>query len=869
MAIFNPSDGGLQPANMPDQTRASRGVMPSSAGAFIGKAAGDAASGVVDYMNTSTQDDIIKQVQTGYDAANKPFSDSLSGVLANPPAPGPQSDSPPPGMTAASQSIQSLQTAYEQGKISDVYYTGQLAAMTKNLRSQYPQYDQFVDQAVQSITGIKPANAYANAIQVEFAKTASANASQVDKQDTWLRDNSGYVALAAPGYFDNPGQYDPQKVIAAVADLKSKDQAITSANLQMDYADKQGKLTTQMATEAAGTQLQFISSSLIGSMGSSLGLGDGNILSKMGDMSGKSFTADQQNQIVSGLNTLGANMEFKLTQALNTPMNPNDPKSKTYYAVLGPVEAKAQIDQAMSEFNSIKSMAQDQNWGAFSYYTRMNKLTQDQDVNTMLGQSDTLRHVQAYGAISPALQQEYLQDNAKFTTIFAETAPELAARIATGQGTFQSYVDTMANSSKDAKTKADGLNTLVNTNLETVTSGKATPDQIHNAVQGTYNVDSTGKSIFSYVAAGDKQNLYNKLYSPAVTDSIVKSGNSQDMQTYYQSAVNASFNIPSLIDAAKTVQGAVSGANDLTKNGIVTFDPNTHQLVYDPGQLPATGSFINNNIQKSQILQTQQAIQSINSVFKTVQPILDAEKISPDDQAKAYQSIVQQYNINLASGKQDNFFDWVGKSFDNVMKGVSDAQSQVDPNKGLATQMQAQPSDQPAHEIQFVTPNDTSAAPVKSAILNSSASNGDPLKTAQAYLGKDERSAPDVQALEGFFKQSGIDIDPSKTPWCAAFVNSVLNQSGKKDMNGNLWAESFLNYGQPDSGPHVGDVVVFKGHVAFVSSVDEKAGTIDVLGGNQATASSKPGEGDAVTISTRPISDALSFRIPTQASSNG
>lgn len=95
-----------------------------------------------------------------------------------------------------------------------------------------------------------------------------------------------------------------------------------------------------------------------------------------------------------------------------------------------------------------------------------------------------------------------------------------------------------------------------------------------------------------------------------------------------------------------------------------------------------------------------------------------------------------------------------------------------------------------------------------------------------------------------------MNIDPRTIEWCAAFVNSILNENnipGSESVSQNpLLARSFLDWGDPidhkDEDPIAGDIVIFprgrsnwQGHVGFfVESVN-----IDgkeywrILGGNQ------------------------------------
>ena len=86
-----------------------------------------------------------------------------------------------------------------------------------------------------------------------------------------------------------------------------------------------------------------------------------------------------------------------------------------------------------------------------------------------------------------------------------------------------------------------------------------------------------------------------------------------------------------------------------------------------------------------------------------------------------------------------------------------------------------------------------------------------------------------------------LNVDPLSVAWCAAFVNTILKQSGFEGT-GSLQARSFLQYGSVTRVPEYGDIVVFSrgrgqwaGHVGFYVGEETIEGVryILVLGGNQ------------------------------------
>ena len=120
-------------------------------------------------------------------------------------------------------------------------------------------------------------------------------------------------------------------------------------------------------------------------------------------------------------------------------------------------------------------------------------------------------------------------------------------------------------------------------------------------------------------------------------------------------------------------------------------------------------------------------------------------------------------------------------------------------------------------------------------------STNDSVITAQPYIGLQERqNRSELKELVG--------VDPVRTEWCAAFVNSVLeidNIPGSSSVSDSpLMARSFLQWGERVERANIqrGDVVVFprgnqgwQGHVGFYIETRMVNGITHylILGGNQ------------------------------------
>lgn len=128
------------------------------------------------------------------------------------------------------------------------------------------------------------------------------------------------------------------------------------------------------------------------------------------------------------------------------------------------------------------------------------------------------------------------------------------------------------------------------------------------------------------------------------------------------------------------------------------------------------------------------------------------------------------------------------------------------------------------------------------------------LLKARSFKGYTETG--NTAPLEVLFKAAGLKLNPVTTPWCAAFVDGVLESCGIRSTR-TAWARDYTKWGVKLTTPLVGCIVVFsrgvsEGHVAFFLGFT-KSGDVRVLGGNQH---------DMVCETAMPRGRVLAFRWP-------
>lgn len=151
--------------------------------------------------------------------------------------------------------------------------------------------------------------------------------------------------------------------------------------------------------------------------------------------------------------------------------------------------------------------------------------------------------------------------------------------------------------------------------------------------------------------------------------------------------------------------------------------------------------------------------------------------------------------------KEEQFLDKLSELLDRLeplAEAMTLVQAKIDRDK-------AQPAESP---VLLIVPEDEDAPWIVEA---------------QKWMGLNEMD--DQEELQAF-----LGINPNDQagglPWCAAFVDKVLEACGIKGT-GSLRAADFQNWGQPCEERN-GAVAVFDGHVGFVVQDGEK-----ILGGNQ------------------------------------
>jgi muramidase (phage lysozyme) len=666
LATFNPDVGGVPSANMPDQTGASRGIDTNRSFEYLFKGLGDAIGGVATAVDTDIKNTIRTDTQAGVDNYLKTYTDTIPAELAQ-----------------SGSAMKSLQTALEQGKISDTYYYGQLTALTKKMRAKYPGYEEYVDETIQGITGVRPANAYRNALLQDIADEQNSASDEAKFARQWEKENEEYIAKIAPDYFDDPSKYDFDSLRTMVASRKAREHDIDAEKSRLELLSSQGKVNDEQASEVGMTTLNDVVQQTMYGTSNAMGLNGDDFMKKVTGMFEAGYTPEDYTALVGQMNSLEVNLRQSLLKSWTAPLTPG---SRNSLSSMLPGKQKEMIEEAMAPFLAIKELVVNKDVGLATYYTRQLGITQDKTLTAILNKSPDLQTAMALKEISQDLALQFINESGKQEGIFASIAPEVAARVVTGQDDLNGAVDRVVTSPGSSADKVGFINSTLDSLLTTVKSGDVDPTQMSNTVKSLYALDATGHDVFSYVQTDQYMPLYNRMFNTEITTAIKTYGTPDDLNNYFAAARQRIFAIPELRAAAATFNETNSNWQEFFE---VTSNPTSGRLELNVKKegVPMFGGLTDRALQTGPLgamaytfdkQKAQAAINQVNTAFDTLGGIAEAMGVDPGMKAPLYGQVLKELNVELEQGNNEGFFKWLVDSVGAISQSDEEVGKQLD-----------------------------------------------------------------------------------------------------------------------------------------------------------------------------------------------
>lgn len=650
MADLIQQDLQLPRANMPDNTGASRGIDATNMFDKLFSGIGDTLSVTTKMADSDIQDNIRKDARSDYESL---LSDSGVG----------NDTETPQGVADGIDQLKLMQNAYEQGRITDTHFYGRMTAQLKSLRAKYPGYEDIVDNAVQDITGVRPANAYRNALMDMINQEQQTSQNEENKWETWLNQNDEYIPNVAPDYYDNPDKYDRNELRAQVAKYKAKDQAIQSENLNISNLVARDQLSEEQATETLTSQFSQLVSMNFETVNRTMGLDKINA----GIANGVTPSGEEFAQLGMSFQQQKNAMRQKLLAAASKPLG--EDTNDNWYSVVGTEKVNKIIDEVMAPYNQIEAYIGAKDLNMATYHSQLNQYTSDRDLSTILNKSPEFRTGSAISKISPALGEAFFNNNEGARSAVQNLTPEILSNVALGNDTVGGAASRVVNSRQNSNDKGAAVKDLIDGTINGIVSGGGSPKERKDFIKGAYDPKSVG-TLFKLVKPEEYQRLYAKMYNPEVTKAILATGDKETIDLYAASAMDRVGAIPEIRRMAGDMQEGIVYAKYID----VEYDEKTNRLnvKFNPPASakndPVLATWQNNKM----IKKMAEGKDALNTVFATLGPIIEA---SGGNETEAIKAVIKNLAIDVDAGEKDTLL-W---SLYNKISDASESDKEREP----------------------------------------------------------------------------------------------------------------------------------------------------------------------------------------------
>jgi hypothetical protein len=883
----------IAPANDPSYIRYSQGyseAKPSKALESLFSGIGDVATGAVNAADLWVKGKIdtdAKSAESLRNVVNDPAVEQLPGKpAANDVSPAIDAGGALPGGLQPKQpnmpevpqvlgQMASMKEAVKQGTMDNTYYAANVEALARQLRAKYPGYRDYIDAQIQKTTGIDSANALRVARMNDMA-TATSQAEALAKEERTLVNSNADIIGTTSYYKDKAAgkNWSLLQIQAVIGDARAKEAAITN---------EKNRLALKAASGAdVASDVEGYATKALGSItdkfykGALEGGGGAGLVKQISDIAegiakgGQGASPEEQAKISAQLNIGLQSTRSAMLQQMHAPIND---KGDTAASLLakgggGPEKVQKLVDQAMLPLTMMADAINNKDYGTFTTLARMNAARKDENL-TVLMQDKTFRvGIAIRDALGEAGVANWLttssQDLKGMSEAYKGLSQHIWGQMATGinaanpNAPGKTLGDHVAELHKAGVTDPKLYNSIINSAVRAVSDPNIPPAIRDNFVKALFSPENN--NLFQNIKTQkDKMEVFLRLSSPEVYKAMEKAPPAQ-YEMYKQFVTDkASFFIN------RTAQDLQSQITAPSTSYEMTWNPETAQFAvkyigpkgttYSPDSSTFGANFAKN-------METK--VNDLNRMLTILKPIAVKEGANMSEEMLNLGKIL---GVDPSQAKDktviEKMMKAVGTYFTRKPGEVPRDTSIFKDVTGNPTE----PGGTPAGVSQYAPTNldgngkGISLSPVAAAkgIQQAIAANptADHMEIASSYLGLNRANGGEI--IREFFKDASGKNLSENIPYCAAFANSILQNSGRPGT-GSLAARSFLSYGQATDKPKRGDIVVFsrgsnqaQGHVGFFDSYNAD-GTMNVLGGNQG--------GGQVTISKRSTDGLLGIRRP-------
>lgn len=656
MASFNP-DAQVSELQSRDQTGASRGTGTNRAFESLFKGLGDIIGAASTVADNAVQNRIEKDARYGFDSLN---DETYSSV-----------DTVPVEVARTQEGIQTLADAYSQGRITQEYYYGRLSASLKGLRSKYPGYEKEVDSIVQNVTGVRPANAYRDALWSAAESSRQAQASAQGKMESWAsqKENSEVLGVLYPDYWTNPEKYSSEESKAQVRANVSQYQGrirIAEDTVKLQSADK------AVAIPQVGRVFSTITNGYIVGGSEVAGIDSPNVQNMLSSaLEDGKVDQDEQNNI------LGILAQVKAKAMLDMR---NRVASAEWGSNFTAADINDQISQALQPITQMEELVTNGNISSAAQIAARNKAVTDQATADLYQKFPEIASAQALRGISEVAADTVVNDlitkrfnGSGLDFINATLGKDLASGVTSGTVTLNQVTERLSEAKgKTGKEKEGILSGVLDATTSVLSDPSASVDVKRKTAMATYadNLDATWSAVDDSTGStglSQRFRLFGKMFNPQITKEIANLGDPEALEAYTAAAVDKFQQIPEFRRAASTLGDQIP----YNQYARVRYDEDRNRMIVEVNR-EALGntSWFKRTDQAMARRELVRATDTFNQAVTLMAPIIEAQGV---DESEGVAQLAESLALNLESGNP-GIWSFIGNgitdTIDTALRGA-------------------------------------------------------------------------------------------------------------------------------------------------------------------------------------------------------
>lgn len=496
---------------------------------------------------TATLDDAYATVSTPGTGPTAPAAPAINSAGSN--LLSPDAAKPPTELTRLPQAVATLESARANNKLSETAYYGRLDALAKDFRSRYPGYRDYIDQNIEKITGVNPANAYVKGMIQDINTFQAAALAEKNKIDSMLLEEAKKGVPGINSIYEGwkAGRVTANDAVKFVAQSNQAEWQFKYNKLALDDLKGTDEVKAIAAHKVVSSRAADVVSQTLNALMVSSGNGDPVKLVDLieGAKTGKYILTDEQ---AVGIGKILDGAKLGITRQLTAEMN-------TVSAVTGKTAAdhlggQDKVNKVIADnlglVDQFAKGIHDKDAGLAGYAANAAQARAGdalyQLVNDPKGGGVVTLMTALNKAGGPQFASEFYKSvlTSQIPQADKDSIVALSSKLMTQSTPYQIY--TVKNAVDDAKragvVNPSVLNSVVN--IPTRIADPKTPDNVKaNIAKATYDPSNTGVIARLPEDAVDpntgrpipgKYSTFMKWTSPEVTDQMWKMGQSDPTQ---------------------------------------------------------------------------------------------------------------------------------------------------------------------------------------------------------------------------------------------------------------------------------------------------------------------------------------------------